>query len=124
MAILAINLTQHQLTKEQKESARWVELSDEQVTEIRDLLTFNDLPYDLDMVSRAERLAEIVLQSGARYAMIGGAPFFMSTLERVLKERGIFPKYAFSERIVVEETTEAGETRKTAVFRHKGWVYA
>lgn len=125
MENLMINLTQHNLTADQTSAATWVEMTQEQVAEIRNLLTFEDIPSSNEMVRRAAHIANIVADNtNATHAMIGGAPFFMSTLEEALKTRAIKPVYAFSERTVVEETTEAGETRKTAVFRHKGWVYA
>lgn len=54
--------------------------------------------------------------------MIGGAPYLMSALESTLKEKGVQPLYAFSERVSVEKTTETGEVIKTSTFQHKGWV--
>lgn len=57
-------------------------------------------------------------------AMIGGAPYLMGPLEAALKDRGIAPLYAFSERRSIEVKNEAGEVTKTAVFVHLGFVEA
>lgn len=57
-------------------------------------------------------------------AMIGGAPFLMPALEKALRTKGILPVYAFSQRESVEEIMEDGTVRKTAVFKHRGFVEA
>lgn len=54
--------------------------------------------------------------------MIGGAPYLMAPLERMLKKSGYRPVYSFSERRSVEETLPDGSVKKTAVFAHVGWV--
>ena len=55
--------------------------------------------------------------------MIGGAPYFMSTLEKKLKEYGIKPLYSFSKRIVEEsEDKDTGEVVKKTIFKHLGFV--
>jgi hypothetical protein len=67
-------------------------------------------------------LARIVKEEGVfDAAMIGGAPFFMSTLEKTLKEYGIKPLYAFSKRESVEEN-ENGIIIKKSIFKHIGFV--
>jgi len=115
------NLTQHRATKEQVE-AGVVDLV-ERENEIKALLTFDDVPSMDEMNDRAERLARIVKEEGTfSEVMIGGAPFFMSTLERVLKKEGFQPVYAFSKRVVVEEKEENGEVVKKNVFKHQGFV--
>jgi len=95
---------------------------------LRDLLTFNSLPSAEDIVDAAEIAADLAADvasaAGCRHVMIGGAPFLMSPLERALKERGLIPLYAFSRRESVEETMPDGSVRKTAVFRHQGFVAA
>ena len=58
----------------------------------------------------------------ADYVMIGGAPFFMAALESALRDVGVTPIYAFSKREVVEEPQSDGSVKKTAVFRHAGFV--
>jgi len=114
------NLTQHMATSEQKD-AGVVDLV-ERMDEIRTLLTFEDIPDKNEMEERALRLAKIVKEEGVfNKVMIGGAPFFMSTLEKVLKEEGFDVVYAFSKR-VVEEKEENGEIIKIARFKHIGFV--
>ena len=54
--------------------------------------------------------------------MIGGALWLMAPLEKALRDAGVIPIYAFSERVVVEEILPGGEVRKVAIFRHKGFV--
>ena len=56
--------------------------------------------------------------------MIGGAPFFMSALERALLDVGITPLYAFSIRESVEKAAEDGTVTKINVFKHVGFVEA
>jgi len=113
-----LNLTQHNSTPDQ---TGVVEPTSEQKVRIQELLTFEELPTAADMESRAYELARIVSGSGEDTAMIGGAPYFMSTLERVLMEHGITPLYAFSKRESIEKIID-GKTVKTAVFRHLGFV--
>ena len=114
-----LNLTQHPATPEQQD-AGVVEPADK--ARVRQLLTFEEIPSKDELAKRAAALAEIAAGEGAETAMIGGAPFFMSSLEAALKKMGIRPVYAFSRREVVEQTTENGEVRKVAVFRHLGFV--
>ena len=66
---------------------------------------------------RANLLANIAVELGVDTAMIGGAPYLMSALERALRSRGIAPVYSFSTR-----TVEIVGYVKTSVFKHTGWV--
>lgn len=91
---------------------------------VRGALTFNTLPTVADIVKRAETLAQIADQSGASIAMIGGAPYLMSALEKALTEYGIMPVYSFSVRQSVETMKDDGTVVKTNVFHHAGWVDA
>lgn len=142
--MLILNLTQHQLTKEQlKAGVR--DFGDSNAVKVKELLNFDSLPTKKEIQERAEAIAQIASEaryyiswhSGAecfdvdfdaeehsfKYALIGGAPFLMSALEKELKAKGITPLYAFSKREVTEVTTE-NETKKVAVFRHLGFVEA
>ena len=56
--------------------------------------------------------------------MVGGAPYLMGPLCAALKEYGLEPVFAFTERVSVDEVQPDGSVRKTAVFRHSGWVPA
>ncbi len=116
-----INLTQHAATPEQV-AAGVAEPTPEVKAAIVAALTFADLPVAGEIAERATALALIAAQSGAKSAMIGGAPYLMGALERVLRSYGVAPCYAFSRRESVEETLPDGSVRKVAVFRHAGFV--
>lgn len=135
MSILAINLTQHELTQEQKEDAYWVKFNSYDGTnstiEIKRLLTFESMPNMREIQERAEKIANIAegifLQldpEGAlpHRALIGGAPYLMSALETKLKEKGIQPMYSFSQRESVETTKPDGSVVKTTIFKHMGYI--
>ena len=140
---MIINLTQHDSTPEQG----CIEPASK--ADIRAALTFSDIPSREEIDRRARALAEFCLIEvgrvlgdaggdkypapddikagvhGAIRAMIGGAPFLMPALERELRRVGIRPVYAFSRRESVETTDpETGAVKKTAVFRHIGFVGA
>jgi len=114
-----LNLTQHPATPDQIE-AGVVEPADKK--QVVDLLTFDTIPSPAEMRDRAERIAALAKEAGAASAMIGGAPFFMSALERALLEAGVEPVYAFSVRRTEEAPQPDGSVRKTNVFRHVGFV--
>lgn len=114
------NLTQHVATNEQI-VAGVVNLH-EISNEVRDLLTFEEIPSVCVIMERAKKLATLVKTSGYDKAMIGGAPFLMSALEGALKEVGIQPLYAFSRRESIETVMDDGSVQKTNVFRHVGFV--
>lgn len=122
-----LNLTQHRATDEQIEDGVF-DLHPEHQEKLKRLLTFNDLPPAIEVAVNAELAADLAADvaaaAGCRHVMIGGAPFLMSTLERALKNRGLTPVYAFSRRESVEEQLPDGSVRKTAVFRHQGFVAA
>lgn len=108
-----MNLTQHIANTEQRADGV-VEPPDKD--HVRQLLTFDEIPTLLDMENRAFLLAKIAAESGASAAMIGGAPFFMSTLERALFDAEIRPVYAFSQRLSVED----GGGNKRTRFVYQG----
>ena len=116
-----INLTQHAATPEQIAAgvvpAHFAE-------RLPSLLNFSSIPTPLEIRQRAEVVASLAHDTGAREAMIGGAPFFMAALERALRQCGITPLYAFSERASEEQTQPDGGVRKVNVFRHVGFVRA
>ena len=116
-----INLTQHPATEEQEFDGVFEPQNKE---DVRRLLTFDTIPNKGVLYMRAVQLAEIASESGAKFAMIGGAPYLMSPLEDALKREGITPLYSFSERESIEETLPTGEVIKKSVFRHKGFIKA
>jgi hypothetical protein len=115
------NLTQHAATTEQLEVGV-TEPTPEVKKEIQMLLTFEYIPSEYEMAHRAAQLAKIADLSTESDVMIGGAPFFMSALERALKNLGMRPLYAFSIRECVDKIQPNGEKIKTSVFRHVGFV--
>ena len=126
---MIINLTQHKATPDQIQ-AGVVDLPDDLRAGVCDLLTFDTAPIGVMMVQRAEGLLEIIREaqklpgSATRRVMIGGAPFFMSTLEVILLEADLIPVYAFSRRESEDQPQADGSVRKVQIFRHAGWVCA
>lgn len=142
MANLIINLTQHVMTQEQ------YFLNGEKLTEItfkpynglgesvhgfvKNCLNFNSKPNKDEIDKRALVLAEyanglltqVKSDNDKLFALVGGAPYLMGPLETKLKERGIQPLYAFSQRESVETRNTDGTVVKTAVFKHKGYIEA
>lgn len=134
-----LNLTQHDATPEQKLAGVTIgDVTDASLMEFRKLLTFDTMPTQAEIRQRAQRIARYAAKTSTlvdydngycvneplRFAMIGGAPFLMAALEQELRNVGITPLYAFSTRESVEETQPDGSVRKTAVFRHQGFVSA
>jgi hypothetical protein len=142
---VVLNLTQHKATKDQKE-AGVIDLPESYRKKIMGLLTFNEIPDCDEIHGRAIRLVDVVeefltdemspvrdefMQVVANHYegvedlglafMIGGAPFFMSELQRELNKIGT-PLYAFSKREVIETVNDNGEVLKSSVFRHIGFV--
>ncbi len=128
---MIINLTQHVATPEQR-ADDVVDLPAPQRARLQQLLTFEEPPTRNELDTRADEIAELACQNGLagedadsphpQFAMIGGAPFLMSALERALEMRAIEALYAFSRRESVEEQLPDGSVRKTQVFRHVGFV--
>lgn len=129
---MILNLTQHASTPEQK--AQLVVEPRMTKAKIQKLLTFEEIPTREEIEARASELAEIAAEEASMYAgdtdntiwitrvMIGGAPYLMAALEKALRERGFTPVYAFSKRESVEQPQPDGSVKKTAVFRHIGFV--
>ena len=118
---MILNLTQHPATEEQI-LAGVIDLTGDDLAELKSLLTFDEIPSGKDMYDRSRHMVNIALRNMADAVMLGGAPFFMSQLELSMFEFGIETLYAFSRRESVEETLPDGTVRKTAVFRHVGFV--
>ena len=109
-----INLTQHQASVEQKK-AGVTDLLNNKI--LKKLLTFNNAPTKNQMLARANEIAKIAKKAKTSHAMIGGAPFFMSFLERALVKQNIQPLYAFTKRTVTEENGV-----KKSIFRHEAFI--
>ena len=115
---MIINLTQHPASSEQIE-AGVVDIGGEDRQLLRDLLTFEAIPSPDNIDDRAFELTALAVRLGATHAMIGGAPYLMSTLEAHLSEQNIQPLYAFTQRVV-----EECDGVKKSVFKHAGFVSA
>jgi hypothetical protein len=116
-----LNLTQHNASNEQIE-AGVIEPSLEIKNKIVQLLTFGELPSRNELTIRARKIALLVVDSKVNSAMIGGAPFFMTSLESALIENGIVPFFAYSNRISEDALQEDGSTKKVSIFKHLGFV--
>lgn len=117
-----LNLTQHPATAEQKADGVF-DMEGDNLRVLVKTLTFNEPPVKADMQLRAYLLAMKVSEYGdIDGVMIGGAPFFMSTLEEVLRDAGIPYAYAFSKRVSEERTLADGTVEKVNRFAHAGWV--
>jgi hypothetical protein len=114
-----LNLTQHAATLEQVTAGVFEPKNKVAVSR---LLTFDAVPEKNELFERANALANIAAESAATAVMIGGAPFFMSAIEREMKLRGIQCLYAFSRRESVDQRQADGSVVKTQVFRHAGFV--
>lgn len=75
-----------------------------------------------DPEDRAEEGVDLGSSAVALHAMISGAPRLMAPLEAALRDHGLIPVYAFSARESIEEVLPEGTVRKSAVFRHQGFV--
>ena len=118
---IVYNFTQHPCTIDQA-VAGVQDLCDHDRAEIAAHLTFNEIPTVVDQQARAALLVGIARKVHATTVMLGGAPFFMGTLERAFLWAGIRPVYAFSQRESVEIPQPDGSVQKTQVFRHLGFV--
>jgi len=128
---MILNLTQHLATSEQL-AAGVVDLPEDKRAALTRALTVTTLPDRESIEARCDYIAELACQNGLggddeddphpRMAMIGGAPWLMSTLEQALTERGITPLYAFSVRESTERILPNGTVQKINVFKHAGFV--
>lgn len=92
---------------------------------ISKLITFDEIPTRLEMIERAEGVVKELKAQGATHdsqVMIGGAPYFQSTLELVLLQNGLKPLYAFSKRVSTDAVQPDGSIKKVAIFVHEGWI--
>ncbi len=130
--MLIINLTQHAATPDQIDDGVR-NLAPDELSALRGALTFDELPSAEEISARAEFIANLAVCNGLGEdgddpfpdaAMIGGAPYLMSALERELTVIGIKPVYAFSIRESQEVDIGDGVIEKRAVFRHAGFVDA
>lgn len=124
---MILNLTQHKATPEQV-AAGVIDLRGAQLEKLKYTLTFSgQIPSDWLVITRAEMIAQIAHDffskhpSQERQVMIGGAPWFMPPLQKILHDEGLSPLYAFSERCSQEKLLPDGSVQKTQAFRHLGF---
>ena len=138
---MILNLTMHQATPEQVAAGVY---NPKTPDDIKAALTFNTLPSKQEIEVKALTLAAIAVREvfnrvladrpeseemlgiedqmlGMR-VMVGGAPYLMAPLEKALRDANLTPVYAFSKRESVEVILDNGDVRKTAVFKHLGFV--
>ncbi len=131
--MMILNLTQHPATPDQITDGV-IDLPGQQRSALIEALTIDALPDREAIDARADYIAELACRNGLgddgvddqqpSQAMIAGAPWMMRALEDALISRAIEPVYAFSRRDSVEAVQPDGSIRKTAVFRHVGFVPA
>lgn len=138
---ILVNMTQHTLTSDQTEGFKgfngdsgdvYITLEPNTACKqmVQKLLTFETIPTSETINERAENLAQLCIgivstnlsSDGEIYALIGGAPYLMASLENALRERKIHPVYSFSERQSVETTMPDGTVKKTNLFKHVGFI--
>lgn len=124
-----INLTQHRATPEQL-AAGVVDLPAQDFEKLKELLTFDKAPNNNQKLFRALKVANLAKahmlndHTSLNCAMIGGAPFFMSALEKALECSNITHVYSFSARVSSEITLDDGTVTKTSEFKHLEFVWS
>ncbi len=123
-----INLTQHVATPAQV-YAGVIDLPEAVAESIRNLLTVDERPTRGEIATRANAIVVVARNYCEAYnldksAIIGGAPWLMSSLERALKRHGLKAYYAFSKRESTDVIQPDGSVRKMQVFNHAGFVPA
>ena len=113
------NLTKHRSTwREQKMGV--IEPAWKVKREIIQLQSFPEIPDQVILDERAHRLAGLAKLSGCKKAMIGGAGFFMVTLEMALIYHGIEPVYVWNIKTDFEGWKFGGFVESALV--EKGWM--
>ena len=120
-----INLTQHALTQEQKDSVDTT--IEPQGMEV--YLNFTEMPTAEIIEDRAYGMFDCLMQMLPPdvnpedcTVLLGGAPFFMSACERAATRYGFKYCYAFSKRVSEEVKQPDGTVKKVSVFKHEGWI--
>lgn len=116
-----LNLTQHNITKEQEKEGVVEPKNKDYVCS---LLTFDTMPTEDQLKESARKLAEYALFQKEKKVMIGGAMYLMPYLIDELNKRGIEAYYSFSERQSVDKQLEDGTVEKNTIFKHCGFVKA
>ena len=123
-----LNLTQHNATSEQIAEGVF-DLEGLALQELKELLNFSWKPTPAEIKERARAIAELATaQKGEDWkgfdVMIGGALWLMRPLIEELVRKGFVPLFAYTERQTIEEPQPDGSVKKTAIFKHEGFVRA
>ena len=141
---MIVNLTQHKLTTAQRVAGaveldvpshklRTIEKPDGKGGTLyrnerkEDYLTFHIPPKPSWIVHNAGALCRMAIDhrwasDQPKWALLGGAPYLMSVLEKLLVSQHIQPVYAFTRRESVETVDSDGTVTKTSKFAFGGWV--
>ena len=119
---MILNITQHKATKEQIADGIVQPSADDKVT-IERILTFDKITNctQESIEDRADKLVAICKEYKADGALIAGAPWLMSLLEKKLMFACVKSYYAFSERVCEEKVVD-GKTITTRTFKYGGLV--
>ena len=120
---MIMNMTQHEPSQDQK-NVGVRNFRDDLQKRVRDLLTFDTLPTEVEIKNRCFDLTTLATYTYAKKMMVGGAPWLMAPLCNHLKKYGFEPVFAFSSRVSEEKLQEDGTIKKVQIFRHEGFVPA
>ena len=118
------NATQHAATADQV--AQGVkDLPEVLRKDLSQALTFDEVPNYDELYFRSIVIIGVLQDAGLQQGdkvMVGGAPFLMEELCRLLRVNGYKPVFAFSKRESVERMLPDGTVQKVAIFKHLGFV--
>lgn len=84
--------------------------------------SFDSLP-DLNSIrSKASRIKDLAVLSGAKYAWVGGPGYLMRHLEIELLKSGIKPCYSWSRRMYMNIPDKSGVIHREMYRQHMGWI--
>ena len=129
-----LNLTQHESTPQQRKEGL-VDLEGVLLADLKDILTVNKKPSEEEITGRAIEVGFLAedyfkLENWEKpwKAMIGGAAWFIPSLQEVLEWLDIDPLYAFSIRNTKDTHLPDGAVLKQKkgdlMFRHEGFIEA
>ena len=118
---MILNLTQHLATEDQV-SAGVVEPRDKDA--VKAIITFGELPTKAEVKAAAAALADVAKDHNADTVLIGGAPWFMSSVEEAMTNAGIRAVYSFSRRECIETPGPNGTVERKMVFKHLAFADA
>lgn len=115
-----LNLTQHDITKNQEEAGV---CEPKNKTLVREKLTFETLPTLEEIQARSKELVKICQEENYQTIMLGGAQYLLPFLVKDLQEAGFIILFAYTKRLVEESFKEDGSVIKVFHFKHEGFVH-